>query len=541
MGDTPTQDLSSIFSVLPDGRPDELSSEVLEHYMSRGVSLSGVVRWAEFDRHGQFLGGGRTSMNDLSTQLFSDPSKDDDIQDLAGGAAAALARPGRIIAATGGTRCHWFVPIIPQGSSRMSEHRIKGLSISEELLSELVAWFNPAAGVTRAESRLLFQLLRGLTVRAAADEDSVSFETKRAQIKSVCTRLDCRGQNDLIRVIMGQLPHLLSIAETIGHDDGAIERFARDHLGPDVRLVLHRLQTGRILRTFECGPADGTPLLVAHGMMYPLLLLNCAGPCEELGVRLIMPVRNGYLDDQPTTALYAVRDPDDDISDVASFIRHNLCVPVGFASHSLGAAWAMAFAGRHPELVTQLLLLSPHFATAAPEKSRFFGPFLRGLASLANRPGLYRYVAWQFRRYFADAITVRRVLRRLFDTCADDLRVLEGQIGAGPAYKWFASAYRSSIVGIAEDMAAGMRLDATLGHAFQVPVTIVRGPDDPVGEDAPDEVKEIAVTLRCETLPAGGHFIAASHPEQMWNVVGQILTRPARLEPELEAMAGNSE
>jgi len=521
MRDTVSHGIGSIFSVLPDVRSDDASREVLDRYLARDATPSAIVKWAEFDRDGGFLRGGGTDLADLSTRVVSDPDDDADIAALAR-AAAGPVQFGRIAARPDGARCHWYVPFVPTGSIRPAEGRFKGLSIGEALLGELVEVFNGTAGVTAAEKRVLFQLLRGATPREAADEDAVSFETKRAQIKGVCAKLGCRGQSDLIRVVMGLLPHLVAIADTARLDDGAIERFTRDYLAPDVRLVLHRLANGRLFRTFECGPGDGTPLLIAHGMLYPLLLLNCRAACERLGIRVVLPVRSGYLDNQPATALYAHHDSDDDFDDLALFISDQPNGTVTFAGHSLGAGWALAFAARHPDLIDHLLLLSPHFPQGTPTGSRFFAPFLGGLKSLAGRPGLYRYVAWQFRRYFIETTTVRRVLRRLYEASADDIRVLEGEAGSGPVYDWFASAYRSSIVGIAADMSRGMCDDETKFPTMQV--TVIRGRDDPLVEPTePNELAVLSGSVRTVLLPNGGHLIAASHPDELWGAVARYL------------------
>ena len=129
-----------------------------------------------------------------------------------------------------------------------------------------------------------------------------------------------------------------------------------------------------------------------------------------------------------------------------------------------------------------------------------------------------------FRRYFVDAVVVRRVLRRLFDSCADDISVLEGHVGSGPVYKWFASAYRSSIVGIADDMAVGMKLGGANSPIPQVSVTIVAGPDDPfAGPEGPTELHESAESVHWDGLSEGGHLIAASHPREMWERVARAL------------------
>jgi len=522
--DTLIAGIDSVFSVLPRGQASEGSREVLERYMGRRTTGATEVPWVDFDRTGRRVRAGVTYTVDLSTRFINDPADHADIRALINGASGRAPEAGRIIHVVGSDRFQWYVPLAFQRSDRSRDVRMKGLVVSAALLGEVVDLFDEDRGITRAEKRLLFQLVAGASLREAADVDGVSVETKRAQVKSLCAKLGCRGQTDLVRRTMGQLVHLLHVTDADTSFARTMENFVRQHLPSRVRIAIHRLGDGQLLRMLECGPSTGQPVLFAHGMLYPLLFINGVAECERLGIRLIMPVRSGYLHDQSAAALYDESDEVRDLDDVAAFVAREAGGSLPIVGHSMGASWALRFARRHPAKVATLILLSPHFAGDRHGASRF-APFLDGLRALTDRPGLFRYVAWQFRKYYVDTKLVRRVLRQLFGGSNDDLAVLDGECGGGPVYEWFAESYRSSIVGVADDMAAGMRgWQEELG-TLPCCTTIIYGSDDPVALFARHATSGAFPSLvRIRPLQKGGHLMVASHPAETWNALASALS-----------------
>lgn len=532
VADTLTAGMASVFSVLPREQASEGSREVLERYMARQAFGETELPWVDLDRTGRFVRGGITYPNDLSTRFVAAPSDHPDILALLDSLGDAPPEPGRIAHVGGSDRFHWYVPLAFPSAERMRGAQTRGLVVSFALLAEVVELFDADRGTTRAEKRLLFQLVCGATLREAADADGLSFETKRAQVKSLSAKLGCRGQTELVRRTMGQLIQLLNfLADGDSPYARTTETFVRQHLPSGVRLIINRLAGDRLLRTLECGPPDGRPVLFAHGMLYPLLFINGVAECERLGIRLIMPVRSGYLDDQSAAALYGESDATRDLDDVAIFVSRFEGGALPIVGHSMGASWALRFGRRHPARVASLVLLSPHFAGDRHGTSRF-AVFLGGLKSLADRPGLFRYVAWQFRKYYVDTRMVERVLRRLFEDSKDDLAVLAGERGGGPAYPWFAASYRSSIVGIAEDMAASMQNSQAELAALPSPTTIIYGPDDPLAmfvehvQTSPSPPRAVLRRLR-----KGGHLVVASHAKEVWDTLSSVLEDDASRRP----------
>ena len=511
------QQIHGIFAVLPDEAAAAAAAELLKHYRG-GAGPVTELPWVDLDGNGVVVRAGITALDDLSVQLVADAASHPDIAALVRQANRSIL-VGQVMPSRSGDRFFWYAPAPASIADVGDPARLRGLAISQPVFAALIDRFDGKRHITAAERRMLFQLVAGFGPREAAEADGVSFETKRAQVKSLCSKLDCGGQTDLVRRAIGQLVYLLHLPRPEVADALVAETFARRHLPPSVRLSIHLLDHRRALRVFEVGPASGRPVLVAHGMLFPLLLLNAGPQCERLGIRLLMPLRTGYLDEQSAATLLHGSDTVRDQDDVARYIgRFGEAVPL--IGHSVGAGWALDFARRHPALIGPLVLLSPNFLGDRQSNS-VFASFLDGLRGLAARPGLLRYVAWQFRKQFLDAKVMRQAWRRICGESPDDLAVLDGAAGAGPIYGWFEAAYRNSVAGAADDMNTASGDWRATVTALGRPVTVVVGPDDPVARDRAALTTLAGVTLA--RLQAGGHLVAASHPEPVWDAIAAAL------------------
>lgn len=516
--------LRDIFAVLPDREAAVATGELMQRYLG---SLRGIAQlpWVDFDARGAVIRAGVTAMDDLSVLTVGDVADHPDLAMLAKLAERSIP-VGQVLPSTDGDRFYWYAPAPATVAAIGEPARLRGLVIRLDVFAALVDRFDADRNVTAAEKRMLFQLVAGAGPREAAQADGVSFETKRAQLKSLCAKLDCGGQTDLVRRSIGQLVYLLHLPRPDADDALVAETFARRHLPPSVRLSIHLLDNRRALRVFEVGPSSGRPVLVAHGMLFPLLLLNAGDECDRRGIRLIMPLRSGYLDDQSAAALLRGTDQARDQADIARFMeRFGGAIPV--VAHSVGASWALEFARRHPGRIDSLTLLSPSFLGNHRPESVFVA-FLGGLRALAQRPGILRYIAWQFRKQFLDAQVVRQTWRRICGESVDDLAVLDGTTGAGSIYTWFEAAYRSSVAGAADDLATATADWREALARAPLPVTIVAGVDDPLADYASDRAALAAIPgLRFNPLPAGGHLVAASHPGAVWDALVAAIDDPA--------------
>lgn len=521
MDDSFGRQLHEVFSVLPDAAAARTARQLAQRFIDGEEGFAPEIGWVDFDTDGRVLRAGVTAPDDLSTRLFAPTALPEDLLHLVEAWRSGLHSIGSAVPLGDNCEClAWFSPAMPNlTGDGEGAAAVRGLTVREPVFGRLIDQFTLSQRVTPAEKRALFQLTAGLGPREAAESDGVSFETRRAQIKSLCAKLGCTGQTDLVRKTVGQLVHLLHLSAAGNSESRAVERFARRHLPADVRLTVHMLGHGRALRSFECGPPGGRPVVLAHGLLFPLVLLNSEEGCRRHGVRLIVPLRSGYLDEQSPLALLHPVDRWRDQDDVARFME-GLGGAVPVIGHSIGASWAIELAARYPSLVSSLVLLSPNFLEDRPPKS-IFGNFLHGLRTVATQPGMLRYVAWQFRQQFADRRVIRQVLRRTCGEQRDDLAVIDGTVGAGPVDAWFKDGYRASIVGIADDTDAIAADWRRLVEQCPVDVSVISATGDPVARLA-DWRSELS-HAEFRILEEGGHFVVASHPRRVWAEIAELL------------------
>lgn len=523
------EDLKAAFSLLPEEQAREAEAELLATHARGGVSQGIQLKWSEHDARGSFLRGGASDLLDHSTRLVANSQEDPDIARLARHAREQGVRPGTLELLPEQDRFLWFLPYSPSSATRRPALKLRGLMVTEPLFQEVLYLLNPGLELTRAELRVIFQVTAGLTPREAAKRDGVSFETKRAHIKTASAKLHCGGQKDLVRKVLGQLMHLISVSEGEAVHAGVAEAFVARHLSEDVKLTARRLPGGRLLRVFECGPENGRPVVMLHGMMFPISLAGIARHLETAGLRLLVPIRPGFLESRPAAALAGERDLiGQGLADLAAYLKQANLAPAVVVGHSLGAVLAVRFANSHPEAVSQLALLSINLTRSRQSGDGYASKFYGGLKRLSGNPEIFRLVNWQFQKYYADRETARTILSRLFAGSEPDMAVLDGArggVGRGTgAYPMFSDLYRSSIFGIAEDFDYVMNSWENEIRRIEKPITFLHGGRDPL--TSVEEFRHLAAPgsgTRVLVSPEAGHFLTASDPEFVWSAVREMV------------------
>jgi len=290
-------DIRRVYSILPDTEVDSAVDETLRSLESDEVNdWQQPLTWVEFSSTGAVLRSGVTDMVARVTRIVSDPTQHKEFADLVHEVKTNGLEVGRIVFFPERDEFIWFLPAAPVGSDALAEWRIKGFVVTEMFFAGLVHHLNPARRITPAESRVLFQVVAGVSLREAAEHDGVTVDTKRAQIKSVAAKLDCTGQTDLVRILIGQLSHVTAVSNSQFDANDDAEGFVSRYLGDDVNLSVHRLSNGRLVRVLECGQSDARPVIVIHGVLFPNLILGLAKHLKRNNLKLIIPLRRGYLE-----------------------------------------------------------------------------------------------------------------------------------------------------------------------------------------------------------------------------------------------------
>jgi len=467
--------IGNVFSLMPEENANHARQAVLDTYLENDKRLSGAIKWAEFDLDGKFQRGGLSELTDLTTRILSDPSDDPEVQRLVGRASQLKLKPGLIEALPGEDLMFWFIPYTPPSRDRMPTTSLRGLSITLELFGQVLDLFNPDTNLTPAEKRICFQFIGGSSLRDAAQVDGLGGETKRRQVKQAISKLDCEGQSGLASLLVGQMVHF--------------------------------------------------PILMVHGFMFPFAPINAPAHLDRNDLRVMMPIRTGYLDERSATNLFHGEDAvEQTIEDLTLFLTQCWKRPIILMGELAGGPIAAILAARNPELVERLILFAINTVKGDPSAKSFAKRFHGGLRQLAVKPTIFRFVAWQFRKFSTTRKAVRTTMTRIMRDCPSDLEAMEGTRGAGAAYEWQIDLIGFSPVGIADDFRMIIRGEwgESLSH-HTMPVDYLHGPDDSLTTvDDVRELMESNPSAKLHILEEGGHFAHASHADLVWDKIAEI-------------------
>lgn len=520
------QSLEEVFSLVSSDEAIRSSKEVLEAYGGGENTIAGTIKWAEFSLNNSFVRGGFSRIGAKGMRHIANWREDPAITFITEYAAETGLSAGAMIQGPDGESFFWCVPYTPFDQLDNAPMRVRAVLITEDIFRQVVELFNDAAQLTGAEKRFLFQLVAGLGPSEAAEIDKVSIETKRAHSKKAISKLNCNGQSAVVRLLLGQMIHILYLCEANTARSQIVETFTGDIFGDAVRLSVQRLRSGRLMRYWELGPEDGRPVLLIHGYMFPFVMLNANTALEQLGLKVLAPVRGGYLDDQVNAVAY--QDGvliDQAIEDLLSFIRLKWDGPAPAIGHALGGYYAMLAALRSPDLFSKLAVVSINLLETEKTGRSAVAKFISGLGRLAKHSGLYEVITRQFQRtVFSNERSTRFVLRRLFRDTPPDLDALNGHAGSGPAFEWYQRMHAHSAVGIASDFSLANSSERQKLVDLKTPTTFIHGDIDPV-----TTIHELRAYVGAnpnwslKTVKGGGHFMPASHAKLVWQEVAEAL------------------
>ena len=517
-----------IFEIIPDEEEARIAaSDFLTRFRGELAEPANHLRWAELTPAGGFARGGKSDLKQLTTQTISDPDQDEGIRELAAALKRVPPEAGRILASQSGEQFFWVLPGFPGSRDVQQVPRLVAIVVTEALLNQVLSVFNSQRKISPAEARTIFQLISGLSLRDAAAADNVAFETKRAQIKSVYDKMTCSGQVDLVRVVIGQMTQLLALVQSESSAMRVTEDYIARYLADIARFHFQRLPNGHVIRVLECGDLFGTPVVMSHGVLFPAILKGTHRFLEVSNIRLIVPLRPGYLEAQDHWGVDPRGTSETDFQqDLALFIDRKIREPVRLVGNSMGAAHAIAFNLRFPEHVAALTLMSANFANTKTSNLGTFDYLLYSARKIANRPGFLRTLAWQFRKIYMREKTSSSVLDRLFDKNSYDTDALPKDAKGAIDARWFMDLFGTSVAGIADDFHTAFSMDLKSMQGLSKMVSVIHGSDDRLSPPRSVQAATAAIQdKRWVTVQNAGHLAAISHSEKVWPLMMGVSTR----------------
>lgn len=284
----------------------------------------------------------------------------------------------------------------------------------------LIDIMNDTSGdtLTGAETRLAIQMLLGVDLRTAAQQDDISYETKRSQFRTLSSKLGVRGQTEVVRLLTTQvIQKMAHLAQPQCQSD--LETYAAQYLPPQVRRLSLTAATGDPVPVLDYGPVTGTPMIVLHPMIFPPIGEAEIEQANLLGLRLIWPLRRGLLD-RSAPLLPSKTHLDASITGVITVLEQLIGRPTPLLALVSSGAVACGAATRRPDLITSITFGATCYS--AGRNGSNFAYFGADLAELALRSEaiMTRTVA-ALRKYASNDDRFRSMINTVFQGSTLDL------------------------------------------------------------------------------------------------------------------------
>lgn len=521
-----SETLRDVFSLVPTDDSIASCREVIAQYGDGQSSISGSITWAEFQIDMRFLRAGVSNPKTMETISILAPEDHPVISEVNQLASNHGLQAGMLFPASSGDGFYWCIPYTAPARDRINKGTLRTVLVTKNLFHEVFDLFNLQCQLTPAEKQCVFQLVSGLNPTEAARHDNVSVETKRSHLKRAMSKLRCNSQSEVMRMMISQMIHIMYLCEQDSSQSRLIEQFTADHLCEPLRLSAQRLPTGRLQRVWEMGPVDGKPLLVLHGYLFPFLMLNAQQALERLNVRLVIPVRGGYLDDQDSASTFHEGALiEQTVEDLLSFIHLTWSGPIDVLCHATGAYYGMLIFQRDPTVFSRFVVTSINLMNERSNSATPSNNFLGGIRKLAKHNGMYKILVSQFqKRVFSNDRSTKYVLRKLFNACPSDLDALNGHAGNGEAFGWYQALHAHSVIGIASDFDLIHKDPSEFIDGVSVPMVFLHGPNDCF--TTVEEMRTYVARNKhavLQVLKDGGHLAIASHSQICWEAIEDAL------------------
>jgi len=306
--------------------------------------------------------------------------------------------------------------------------RGKLLVLLDSVFTDALEMLYPGASLTPAENRVLMQIVAGGSVKSAAQDDEVSAETKRSQLKAAMTKVGVSGQKDLSNALVAQLVLQLSVdnqqhlAER-ENTDKWFSSYIDDYFPPQTRYHVSKSKGGQSYRCIDCGDPNGEVLIYLHQLGAPHCSAGVIEQANRSGVRLIIPLRNG-----------AVAPLDKELSTADHLQHSNACISyamqiggvqkANIMAGTTGSAYAVHFIAKNPKHVKQLILTAASYRSDKTNLS--LDACLRSAYRLAisNRL-LFKSMVAYMRKSFAKQDNLKRFFQHIHRGSSSDLDMLD--------------------------------------------------------------------------------------------------------------------
>lgn len=215
----------------------------------------------------------------------------------------------------------------------------------------LTQMLKEAFKLTLAEIEVVRSLVEGKSLKDIGLERARSFETVRAQLRSVLAKTETRSQTELIRItlsLMDVVPNVRDAPAGLLATPGKLEPLPYQTM---------MLPDGRRHDFIEFGDPDGRPLVflpIDYGLIrWPI---SAEKEAAHRGIRVIVPVRAGFGHSSPLPPKVNVSDMI--AEDMGRLLDHLQIAQASFITLGADIRYAMKLAVARPSLVSGIVACS---------------------------------------------------------------------------------------------------------------------------------------------------------------------------------------
>lgn len=352
--------------------------------------------------------------------------------------------------------------------------------VSPDALAWFLAEHFPDANPTPALLRLICCYLGGLPLSEGARRDGKSVETRKSQARELRQRLNLERADDIQRIVGARLIAELStmLTENAVRNHDVFERYLARYMPDAVRSLVLMGSGNQPFRILDMGPKTGTPLIVLHAMILPDIRDKDLALLDELGLRLLWPMRNGLnASDDPTLS------EDEQIRHACHGIdlaRRIFCEEkIHIMSLAASSKVALTYARQSPTSVDALF-----FAAACVLEGRPTGGVRRlakGMLTLASRnETLMSATMDYFRRTILTPERFPKFIRGQFRDSRADSLIVDAELTGPSGGERFREALIHSIPSARHDFGFQRALDWDIARTLGIEMHFLHGDDDPI-------------------------------------------------------------
>ncbi len=368
--------------------------------------------------------------------------------------------------------------------------------------------------LTDSEVGIIKLLMEGLLPKEIAARRNTAEGTVRTQLKSIYLKTGTSGQTELMRIVSGI--SLFQVAKT----SGDIQKLLRPQAGAasDGRLV--SIGGGHFVQVNESGAEVGKPFLSLHG-----LFLGYAFPTDaenllkSKGLKRIGLMRPGFGRSTPAAQGETLGEIVDRFTQVMDALGIDKCPVV---AHGFGGAHAFAFANRHPERVSALILIGAFLPVANMATVIRLSGFQRALMFAAQHsPAMFTFFARTAARVL-ERDGIIEFLRRYLGSSKADIEILSHHETESSIRMRLNLAQAQQIETYRQECLMQISDLTPYARHPNVPVIVIHGTQDPV---FPVElVRKAAKALKVDAfheLSDCGQMILYARPEVAVDAIAQ--------------------